>query len=559
MSQTLARKMAPLAVRVSALTPRRRMAVAFLAGALATLALAPFNLTPVLLVSFTCLVWLIDASADRQQPRRHAAAIGWWFGFGYHLAGIHWIGFAFMVDAGAHAWMIPIVAIAMPGGLALFSALGGLMARMLFDRTPGPERIVGFAVLWVLLEWARGTILTGFPWNLAGYTWISVLPVAQAAALVGIYGLTFLTLIFACAPAAFAKRSQGAFVGDPQGWRYCGFAFGCFIVLGLWGAARLASANDASVEGMYLRLVQPSISQKEKWLPENRQDIFAQYLQYTEQGSPDEQSEQSEQEGAAVTHVIWPESALPFLIDRQPRALEAIGRALGPSRVLLAGAARMTQSASSQGPGAARQFFNSVHVIDGSGQILATYDKYHLVPFGEYVPLPRLAGWIGLRQLAQSQGGFVSGPGPRTLEVPGAGRVMPLVCYEAIFPGRISQVVEQRPDWLLNVTNDAWFGTTTGPQQHFTQSRFRAIEEGLPLVRAANSGISGIIDGYGRTRGTLGLGEAGVLEGPLPVALAPTPYARLGNRLFWLLVIGAGLWVAALASMKAGARRRPGS
>lgn len=519
--------MARLAKRTVLPTVRRRWGLAFAAGALTSLAFSPFDFAPVLLVSFTCLVWQIDGLGDTAKPLRAAAAVGWWFGFGYYLAGIHWIGFAFMVDASAHAWMIPFVAVAMPGGLALFSALTCFLARILFDVSPGPERIIGFSILWVLMEWLRGTILTGFPWNLAGYTWVSVLPVAQTASVIGIYGLTFFTIILASAPAALVQWSGSRFAANPRGGFYLALGLAVIVLPGAWGSLRLAAASDATVEDVRLRIVQPSIPQREKWKPENRHAIFQEYLQYTRAGSTD------------VTHVIWPESAIPFLIDRQPGALEAVGHALGSDRVLLTGAARVI-------PGDPVTYFNSVHVIDASGAIRETYDKFHLVPFGEYLPLSGLLERLGFQQLARSAGGFTGGSGPRTLEIPGAGRVMPLVCYEAIFPGRISQIVEQRPDWILNVTNDAWFGTTTGPGQHFTQSRFRAIEEGLPLVRSANTGISGIIDGYGRVEAKLGLGRAGVLEGALPAALAPTPYADWGDRLFWVLMIFGAAWVGIL-------------
>lgn len=538
----LARHVTRLASAAAVPVGWQRWGLAFVTGALTTLAFSPFNFVPVLLISFTCLVWQLDAAAEAPRSLRNAAAIGWWFGFGYHLAGIHWIGFAFMVDADAHAWMLPFVALAMPGGLALFAALAGLLSRALFDKMPGPERIVGFALAWVLMEWLRGTILTGFPWNLAGYTWVSVLPVAQTASLIGIYGLTLLTIVFAGAPAGLARWSKGRFAAEPRGAIYLAGSLGVFLVLGVWGGLRLGAADGAMVDDVRLRIVQPSIPQSEKWMPENRGSIFQEYLQYTRMGNG-EAITQAKGPGEPVTHVIWPESAIPFLIDRQPGALEAVGRALSPGQVLLTGAARV---APGPGPGDPAAYFNAVHVINAAGAITDTYDKYHLVPFGEYLPLSGLMERMGFSQLARSAGGFTSGPGPRTLEVPGAGRVMPLICYEAIFPGRISGAVAGRPDWLLNVTNDAWFGTTTGPHQHFTQSRFRAIEEGLPLVRSANTGISGIIDGYGRVITRLGLGQQGVVEGPLPVALPETLYAVWGNGLFWVMMVLGSLWIGIL-------------
>lgn len=515
-----------LAARADLPRPRARWLLAFLAGALTTFGFAPFDFVPVLLASFTCLVWQIDAVGDAPKPFRAAAAVGWWFGFGYHVAGIHWIGFAFLVDAQTHGWMIPFVAIAMPGGLALFTALFGTLARVLFDQVSGQARVAGFAVLWMVFEWLRGNILTGFPWNLAGYTWASILPVAQTASVIGIYGLSLLTVMLAASPAALTTRKDGVFVRARAGVIAPALCFGLVVLAGLWGQARLLSATPGTVEGVRLRIVQPSIPQREKWKPENRGPIFREYLELTaRQGG-----------GGDITHVIWPESAIPFLLGRTPGALEATGRSLIPGKVLLTGAARMDEDLGSP------TYFNAVHMINSTGAIVDTYDKYHLVPFGEYLPFQGLMSRLGLKQLVEAAGGFNSGPGPRSFDVPGAGRVMPLICYEAIFPGRVSRGPGPRPDWLLNVTNDAWFGTTTGPRQHLAQARFRAIEEGLPLVRSANTGISAIVDAHGRIEARLGLGRSGVLEGPLPAPLAPTLYARWGDRVFWIMMVLLAVW-----------------
>lgn len=402
--------MGDLAMRAGRAAGWQRQALAFLAGALTMLGLAPFDLVPVLLVSFTCLVWQIDGAADTPKPLRTAAIIGWWFGFGYHLAGLYWIGLAFLVDPESYAWMIPFVAVLMPGGLALFTALFAVLARVLFDRVPGPARIVGFAVLWMLLEWLRGHILTGFPWNLAGYTWASVLPVAQSVSLFGIYGLSLLTVFLAASPAALTMRRDGAFAAAPRGATPFLSCLGVIVLLGLWGEMRLVSATGESVEGVTLRIVQPSIPQSEKWKPENRGPIFQEYLSLTGKDGD-------------VTHVIWPESAIPFLIDRTPGALEAIGQSLMPGRVLLTGAVRVEAPGKSDGAGGGgsseagdqRAFFNSVHMINSAGAISDTYDKYHLVPFGEYLPLADFLSRLGLSPLVQSAGGYSKGPGPRKI------------------------------------------------------------------------------------------------------------------------------------------------
>jgi apolipoprotein N-acyltransferase len=299
-----------------------------------------------------------------------------------------------------------------------------------------------------------------------------------------------------------------------------------------FGAWRLSGASDATVPGVHLRIVQPAIAQNEKWLIDNADQIFQRYLDLS----------RGESGGGAgsmtgVTHLIWPETAVPFLLTDRPDALSAIGRLLPDGASLLAGAIR----AEAPGPGeSATRYFNSVQVVGDDGTLVSAYDKVDLVPFGEFLPFQSFLEGIGLSQVTELPGGFSAGSRRRTLSIAGAPPVGPLICYEIIFPGAAVDP-QNRPGWLLNLTNDAWFGDTPGPRQHFAEARLRAVEEGLPLVRAANSGISAIVDAYGRVVRQLDLGRSGIIDGDLPASLPPTTYARWGDIIFAGLLLIAGV------------------
>jgi apolipoprotein N-acyltransferase len=286
------------------------------------------------------------------------------------------------------------------------------------------------------------------------------------------------------------------------------------------------------VAGVRLRLVQANIDQRLKWQDGERVRTLQKYLALsTQPGNP------------PVTHVVWPETALPYLLSTEPELLRIVARVVPPGGLLLTGAVRVEQPGPQPG-----RVWNSVHAIDDQGRIVATYDKFHLVPFGEYVPLRHI---LPIDKITPGTSDFAAGPGPSTVRLPGLPAASPLVCYEAIFPGAVTAPSGPRPQWLLNVTNDAWFGHSAGPHQHFASARLRAVEEGLPLVRAANTGISAVIDPYGRVRAELGLGREGVLESSLPAALPPTPYARFGNVAFLMLLMSA---ISLIVIMRRSAR-----
>jgi apolipoprotein N-acyltransferase len=529
-----------LRLHVSEAKGFRRAAIAFGAGAVSVLAFAPFFLWPVLFVTFPVLVWLIDGAEVPEGHRerlRRAALDGWWFGFGFFFAGLFWIGEAFLVEADKFGWALPFAVTLMPAGLALFWSLATVTARAFWR--PGAGRLVLLALTLACAEWMRGHVLTGFPWNTIGYALTHPLLFMQSAGLLGIYGLTLWAVIIFAAPLVLAgDRPSG-----PERHRALAtglvIALAPLVVLGLYGSLRLWSGPPPDVPGVRLRIVQPSVPQREKWQPENQGPIFRDHLDLSRRnpaGLVDDL--------AGITHVVWPEAAMPFLPLEHPEALSAIGDLLPPGTFLLTGALRREPIPEEQRTDAQRAYraFNSLMVFDDAGGLASIYDKTHLVPFGEYLPLQPLLESIGLEQLTRLRGGFTEGPSGQPLIAAGA---LPagggLICYEAIFPGLI---VGQKPQLLINVTNDGWFGNTTGPRQHFHQARTRAVEFGVPLIRAANNGISALVDPYGRVVAKLNLNERGVIDAQVP-AVAPEPlYALYGDWIFALnALILLALWV----------------
>lgn len=503
----------------------RRLVAAFGFGAFAATAMQPLLFWPALFISFPALVWLIDGIfLERLAKLRtgfHAFAIGWTFGFGYFLASLYWIGAAFLVDAETYAWMMPVAVAALPAGMALYWGAAVALAALVWPR--GIRRILLLASLLALSEWLRGRLFTGFPWNALGYAAEAFDGLSQIAAYVGVWGLTFLVILWATLPALL---SDSDLTRSGKRSAYCLM----FAALALWliGTLRLEAAQSPLIPGISVRIVQPNISQSDKWRADNAANIFDDLLSLSIEPKGD---------GAggmiAATHIVWPESSVPFLIDEQPEALAAIGRALPDSGLLLMGSLR--RAAADNRPRRDAPVYNSLFAIDGLGRISAIYDKWHLVPYGEYLPLANWLEPLGLRRIVTVPGNFDRGRGSRTIAVSDTPGFSPLICYEAIFPLRVAEP-GRRPEWLLNITNDGWFGLTSGPYQHLAQARFRSIEEGLPLIRAANTGISAVIDAYGRVLDFLPLATRGTIDTRLPAAIPPPPYARFGDLAFFLLL-----------------------
>lgn len=518
----------------------KRRLIAFFSGAVGALAMAPLDFFPALLVPMTVAVWLVDGSAHG--PRRvsfaalrSAASAGWWQGFGFFLAGLWWLGAAFLVEAEQWAWALPLGVIVLPAVLALFHALGFALARLIW--TPSASRILALGVALTASEWLRGQLFSGFPWNELGMALGGSLWLAQIASVAGLHGLTLLACVLAASPAALA---------DGGGKWTLRLSLLGFIAIAGFGFARVSMDEKKFVANVALRIMQPNIVQDASFSAANKQKLLAGYLTLSDRAmSPQHQGI------ANATHLVWPESAFPFILSQDPAALAQIGVALPPGVRLITGAARLGERlAGDRQP----RYHNSIQVIESGGTISATYDKLHLVPFGEYLPLGGLLRSIGLAQFVHIPGGFEPGVSRKLLEIGGLPPALPLICYEAIFPEQAAapQGAREvlRPGVLLNVTNDSWFGLTSGPYQHLAQARLRSIEQGLPMIRAANTGISAIIDPYGRYVERLPLGVEGVLDGRLPMALAPTVYALYGNA------VALGLWLLALAFSQLH-RRRP--
>ena len=521
----------------------RRRLIAFAAGAIGAVALAPINFWPAILVPLVAAVWLIDGSAETNArgavflpSLRSAFWIGWWWGFGYFVAGLWWLGAAFLVDADEYAWAMPLGVLALPAGLAFFPAIGFALARALW--APGPARVFALSLGLGLSEWLRATILTGFPWNDLGMALGGNLFLAQAGSWVGLHGLTFATIALFAAPATLIDEGRARRLAPTI------VSLVVLVLLAAFGVWRLSAPDSAAVAGVKLRIMQPNIGQGAEFRPENKDAILRRYIDLSDRATSPTST------GVAdVTHLIWPESAFPFILAHDPAALNQIAELLRGGTTLITGAARAERGQSDT----RTRYYNSIQVIDRHGGLLDHYDKAHLVPFGEYLPLRGFFERIGLEQFVRYvPGGFDPGVGGRPLQTPGLPEALPLVCYEAIFPIELGEIFNggRRAAFMLNLTDDIWFGRTSGPYQHFAQARLRAIEQGLPLVRAANSGVSALVDGYGRVIGELPLGVDGVLDTSLPVALPSTIYARYGFIIPAMIVLVCfALWL--------GLRRRP--
>jgi apolipoprotein N-acyltransferase len=507
----------------------KRAVIALVAGALSALAMAPFNAWPVLFLTFPVMVWLIDgAGAGRLRGIPAAAMSGWWFGLGYFVPGLYWIGYAFLVDAPTFAWLMPFAVVGLPAYLALFTALGFGLARVFW--TKDASRVVALAVSLTAGEWLRGHVLTGFPWNAFGYALTEPLALAQTASLVGLWGLTFLSVAIFASPAVLIDGSSRG----RKPWIAPVMALSLLVAMAIFGAVRLHLHPTATIANVKLRIMQPNLQQDVKFNYAAKPEVMQKYLTLSDRASGPQSTGVRDS-----SIVIWPESAFPFFLTREADAMAQIAGLLPEGTVLITGSVR----APDLPPGARiTRAYNSIYVIDHDGSVLSVYDKLHLVPFGEYLPFQGLMEKLGLVQLTKVQGGFIPGLQRRAMEIPRAPRALPLICYEAIFPGNVA-ARDDRPGWIVNLTNDGWFGISTGPYQHLQQARLRAIEEGLPLVRAANTGISAVIDPVGRIVARLGLGVEGVLDSGLPSAIAPTIYARDGDIPAAIIIAAAVIFV----------------
>ncbi len=521
------------AARMAAFVGWRRAIVAAGLGGVATLALPPVGLAPVLLLVVPAFLWLLDGVENRAQAFR----LGWWFGFGYFFCGLYWIAFAFLVDAERLAWLMPFAAAALPAGLAVFCGLAAALVQSVPAR--GLGRCVLFACVWSGLEWLRGHLFTGFPWQLFGHALDHSTALLQPAAVIGVFGLSLVVALCAALPAALAGQT----CRDRRALPALALATVALIMLWAGGTWRLTHAPPSVVPGVTVRLVQPNIVQREKWRADRLDANLRMHLELSRGRPIDPTSLMRIRPDRQPAAVLWAETATPFYPAHDPVRRLSVAEATPPGAVTIAGAPRLTVDRTGR-----RSFWNGLVAIRDDGRIVATYEKFHLVPFGEYFPLRSwLPDWLPFGGVATGLTGFSAGPGPRTLRVDGMPPFSPLICYEAIFPGAVLDASD-RPRWLLNVTNDGWYGHTAGPHQHFAVVRLRAVEEGLPLVRVANTGISGVIDAHGRLRARLPLGRSGAMDVDLPEALVrPTVYARFGDAPYFGLLLVFAILAALLS------------
>jgi len=485
--------------RLSGLSGWRRLLVAFGLGLLSATAFAPLWLLPLLVPAFVGLSWLLDGATRG----RTAFAIGWAFASGHFFAGLYWVGIAMTVDFARFWWFMPISVGGLSFGLALFIGTATWAAWRTGAR--GAARLLFFAVAWLIMEWLRSWVLTGFSWNQLGSVWAFAALPMQVASVVGIWGLSLVTLLAASAPALLGESG----VGRREAFATIAGTWALLLVMLVFGVLRLSVAPPAGepvVPGVVLRLVQPSVAQETKWQPAMRTRHVQQLVDLT-QGPGYER----------VTHVLWPETAVPYDLSHDSGLRGVLAQLVPTGGLLITGAPRYENDVGA---------WNALYALDDKGEVAAVYDKAHLVPFGEYVPFRETLGALAI---PVTQGSFLPGPGLVTLTLAGLPPASPMICYEIIFSGAVVAPGE-RPGFLLNITNDAWFGRSSGPFQHFAQARLRAVEEGLPLVRAANNGISAIVDPYGRVAAKLPLDAVGVLDGNLPKSLDTlTIYAVMGD------------------------------
>jgi apolipoprotein N-acyltransferase len=505
----------------------KRALLAILAGAIGVLALPPFGFFAAMFVSFTLLVWLLDGAAAAPGSgflRRlwPAFATGWLFGFGYFVAGLWWLGHALLIDADEFAWALPLAILGLPAFLAIFYGVATALARLAWS--DGMGRIAALALGFGILEWLRTFAFTGFPWNAIGYGIMPIPLMMQSAHLVGMLGVTVLAVFVFSAPALLGTR-QGAAPGIGLAIIF----FAAHLGYGYYALHQPEPPADAAGKAPIVRIVQPEIDQEDKMDTDaDRAAIFEKHLSLSAQPPKDG--------GKKPDIIVWPETSIPFILTDNQDALTRIADVLDDNQILIAGAVR----AEDMGPGAPPRYYNSVYVIDGKGQIIGASDKVHLVPFGEYVPFENILQNLGIENVVEMPGGFSAASRRSLLTLPSGVKLYPLICYEIIFPDEMTPDIT-KADAILNVTNDAWFGETPGPFQHFQQARVRAVEQGLPLIRSANTGISAFVDAHGRLISGIDFNQQGFVDATLSSATHSYINDKERRIYFWLIVGGMGL------------------
>jgi apolipoprotein N-acyltransferase len=490
-------------------------------GVLYTLCFAPYYYLGFAVLSFTGFLLVLD----KAKSGKKAFYYGWLFAFAHHVTGIYWVSYSMLVEPEKFAWMIPFSATALPAYLSLYVGLAAyLIYKFKFKRI---DKIIFFAAIWVCAEIARGYVFTGFPWNLTGYALLSQLSLAQGASYIGVYGLSFAAILVFASPYMmldYYKKSQ-----LPKFYKACIsliyiFPAIIFFTFANNFGAKTLEESPTSYEKTKIRIVQPNIPQKEKFDNLRLGDQIFKYYRLTlqEPKSPD----------FVPDLIVWPEAATPLNLAVEKEFLNDVAEVIPYSAFLILGSLRQ------EGWIVNQKFFNSIEFIDSEGNLQRqAYDKFHLVPFGEYVPYRRFLP--GVERIAKGIGDFDRGAGPKTMKLENSPPFSPLICYEILFSGNVVEKNSaQKPQWILNLTNDAWFGTTSGPYQHLDVSRMRAIEQGLPVIRSANTGISAVIDSSGRILQHIKLNEEGIIDSGLPMpSTKETYFSKNGNKTIYKIII----------------------
>ena len=498
---------------------KRAFFLTILGGAFAVLGHAPFFFWPAFLLAMAGFYLRLEGLAAREGPiGKSAFWAGWAFGFGYFLASLFWVASAFITRGGGYVLLAPFGTMLLPAGLAFFWAIAA-WHYVFLRRVFGPSvwrGIVLFTALFFLAEFLRGTILSGFPWNLPGYIWEAGRPISQSAAWWGIYGLSFLTLLWAACLGALLSARFTALRAAP----FLALSV-IFTALFLAGQSRLTQAPIIAADAPKIRVISTSLTQSEKYDRSNYVDLINHYLELSfADGAP------------GISAIIWSEGAVPGLILEDDGLMDAIGALLAQDQLLIMGATRREFDAGAPVDmfGGQYRYYNSLVALmrapSGAAQVSAAYDKQKLVPFGEYFPANGLISGLNIDALTQAVSSFDRGSGVQP-NMPGLPPVSAQICYESIFSGFTQSSGDTSPQWILNISNDSWFGPTTGPKQHFNQVKYRAIEQGLPIVRSAASGLSGFVDPYGRDIVIDSGANPKAVDHRLPKALTPPFFSRL--------------------------------
>ena len=502
------------------LKPWPQRGLIFILGAIGALAFAPLFIFPAFLLTMSGMWYILDKEIMRKTSFSKIFALGWWWGLGHFTVGLYWITYALTVEVQTFWWLMPFSLFGIPAIIAIFSGFSFMITK--FWPYPGISAAFAFAGIWIGVEWLRGHLLSGFPWNLLGYSLAFSLEMTQVASLTGVYGLSFLIILMAIMlQYLVSKYSFERIIA------LCVYLLA--ILCWIWGRERLTHVDPIDFPSVAVRIVQPNIPQALKWDPKQKEANLHTLLKMTAEPST-----------LPLKAIIWPETAVSYFLEQNDFYRTLIAKTIPKGTLLFTGALRRTSPEEKP-----VKIWNSLLVINSQAQIVASYDKSHLVPFGEYLPfrslLDAIFGEGTLKKLTAGSIDCTPGKGPESISLPeGYPTFSGLVCYEVIFPHAVINPTQKRPNWMINVTNDGWYGKSAGPYQHLEMARFRAVEEGIPLVRDSNSGISVVFDAYGRSIGSIGLGKEGILDILLPAPARYVPlYARWGDWIVLMLMAGA--------------------